>query len=220
MPAKIAMDPAARANLHLIDHPLVQHKLTLMRDRDASTNSFRQLLNEISSLMAYEVCRDMALQDVQIQTPLETMTGKRIDGKKLVFVSILRAGNGILDGVLSVVPSARVGHIGLYRDPQTLQAVEYYFKMPKDMHERDVVVVDPMLATGNSAVAAVTRLKQCQPKSIKFLCLLTCPEGINTMHRAHPDVPVYTAAVDRELSDHGYILPGLGDAGDRIFGTL
>jgi uracil phosphoribosyltransferase len=181
MPPIIAMDPAARANLHLIDHPLVQHKLTLMRDRDASTNSFRQLLNEISSLMAYEVCRDMALQDVQIQTPLETMTGKHIDGKKLVFVSILRAGNGILDGVLSVVPSARVGHIGLYRDPQTLQAVEYYFKMPKDMHERDVVVVDPMLATGNSAVAAVTRLKQCQPKSIKFLCLLTCPEGVNTM---------------------------------------
>lgn len=220
MPPIIAMDPAARANLHLIDHPLVQHKLTLMRDREASTNSFRQLLNEISSLMAYEVCRDMALQDVQIQTPLETMTGKHIDGKKLVFVSILRAGNGILDGVLSVVPSARVGHIGLYRDPQTLQAVEYYFKMPKDMHERDVVVVDPMLATGNSAVAAVTRLKQCQPKSIKFLCLLTCPEGVNTMHRAHPDVPVYTAAVDRELSDHGYILPGLGDAGDRIFGTL
>jgi uracil phosphoribosyltransferase len=220
MPPIIAMDPAARANLHLIDHPLVQHKLTLMRDRDASTNSFRQLLNEISSLMAYEVCRDMALQDVQIQTPLETMTGKHIDGKKLVFVSILRAGNGILDGVLSVVPSARVGHIGLYRDPQTLQAVEYYFKMPKDMHERDVVVVDPMQATGNSAVAAVTRLKQCQPKSIKFLCLLTCPEGVNTMHRAHPDVPVYTAAVDRELSDHGYILPGLGDAGDRIFGTL
>lgn len=220
MPPIIAMDPAARANLHLIDHPLVQHKLTLMRDRDASTNSFRQLLNEISSLMAYEVCRDMTLQDVQIQTPLETMTGKHIDGKKLVFVSILRAGNGILDGVLSVVPSARVGHIGLYRDPQTLQAVEYYFKMPKDMHERDVVVVDPMLATGNSAVAAVTRLKQCQPKSIKFLCLLTCPEGINTMHHAHPDVPVYTAAVDRGLSDHGYILPGLGDAGDRIFGTL
>jgi len=220
MPPLIAMDVAARANLHLIDHPLVQHKLTLMRDREASTNSFRQLLNEISSLMAYEVCRDMALQDVQIQTPLETMTGKHIDGKKLVFVSILRAGNGILDGVLSVVPSARVGHIGLYRDPQTLQAVEYYFKMPKDMHERDVVVVDPMLATGNSAVAAVARLKQCQPKSIKFLCLLTCPEGVNTMHRAHPDVPVYTAAVDRELSDHGYILPGLGDAGDRIFGTL
>jgi len=220
MPPIIAMDPAARANLHLIDHPLVQHKLTLMRDRDTSTNSFRQLLNEISSLMAYEVCRDMTLQDVQIQTPLETMTGKHIDGKKLVFVSILRAGNGILDGVLSVVPSARVGHIGLYRDPQTLQAVEYYFKMPKDMHERDVVVVDPMLATGNSAVAAVTRLKQCQPKSIKFLCLLTCPEGVNTMHQAHPDVPVYTAAVDRGLSDHGYILPGLGDAGDRIFGTL
>ena len=219
MPPLIAMDVAARANLHLIDHPLVQHKLTLMRDREASTNSFRQLLNEISSLMAYEVCRDMALQDVQIQTPLETMTGKHIDGKKLVFVSILRAGNGILDGVLSVVPSARVGHIGLYRDPQTLQAVEYYFKMPKDMHERDVVVVDPMLATGNSAVAAVARLKQCQPKSIKFLCLLTCPEGINTMYKEHPDVRIFTAAIDRGLNDHGYILPGLGDAGDRIFGT-
>ena len=217
--AMMTLQPAARANLHLIDHPLVQHKLTLMRDRDASTNSFRQLLNELSSLMAYEVCRDMALQPVQIQTPLEPMTGQMIDGKKLVFVSILRAGNGILDGVLSVVPSARVGHIGLYRDPKTLQAVEYYFKMPQHMEARDVVVVDPMLATGNSAAAAITRIKACKPKSIKFLCLLTCPEGVNALHAAHPDVPVYTAAVDRELSDHGYILPGLGDAGDRIFGT-
>ncbi|MDO9165806.1 MAG: uracil phosphoribosyltransferase, partial [Rhodoferax sp.] len=169
--------------------------------------------------MAYEVFRDMATQDVVIETPLETMTAQMIDGKKLVFVSILRAGNGILDGVLSVVPGARVGHIGLYRDPKTLQPVEYYFKMPKNMEERDVVVVDPMLATGNSAVAAVTRLKQLNPKSIKFLCLLTCPEGINAMHRAHPDVPIFTAAIDRELNDHGYILPGLGDAGDRIFGT-
>ena len=169
--------------------------------------------------MIYEVCRDMPLQDVQIETPLEAMTGKVIDGKKLVFASILRAGNGILDGVLSVVPGARVGHIGLYRDPKTLQAVEYYFKMPKNMEERDVVVVDPMLATGNSAAAAVTRLKQCKPKSIKVLCLLTCPEGINHLYQVHPDVPVFTAAIDRELSDHGYILPGLGDAGDRIFGT-
>lgn len=219
MPPIIAMDPAARANLHLIDHPLVQHKLTLMRDRDASTNSFRQLLNEISSLMAYEVCRDMTLQDVQIQTPLEPMTGKHIDGKKLVFVSILRAGNGILDGVLSVVPSARVGHIGLYRDPQTLQAVEYYFKMPQDMQARDVLVVDPMLATGNSAAAAISRLKQLKPRSIKFVCLLTCPEGIAALQKAHPDVPIFTAAIDRQLNEHGYILPGLGDAGDRIFGT-
>ena len=207
------------ANVHLIDHPLVQHKLTLMRNKEASTNSFRRLLNELSSLMAYEVTRDMATQDVQIETPLETMTAKMIDGKKLVFVSILRAGNGILDGVLSVVPGARVGHIGLYRDPKTLEAVEYYFKMPKDMQERDVVVVDPMLATGNSASAAVTRLKQLKPKSIKFLCLLTCPEGIAAMHKAHPDVAIFTAAIDRELNDHGYILPGLVDAGDRIFGT-
>ena len=213
------IDPAARANVHLIDHPLVQHKLTLMRKKGASTNSFRRLLNEVSGLMIYEVCRDLPLQDVEIETPLETMTSKVIDGKKVVFASILRAGNGILDGVLNVVPGARVGHVGLYRDPVTLQAVEYYFKMPKNMEERDIVVVDPMLATGNSAAAAVARLKECKPKSIKFLCLLTCPEGINTMYKEHPDVPIVTAAIDRELNDHGYILPGLGDAGDRIFGT-
>ena len=207
------------SNVHLIDHPLVQHKLTLMRNKEASTNSFRRLLSELASLMTYEVTRDMALQDVQIETPLETMTGKMIDGKKLVFVSILRAGNGILEGMLNVVPGARVGHIGLYRDPKTLQAVEYYFKMPKDMEERDIVVVDPMLATGNSAIAAITRLKVLHPKSIKFVCLLTCPEGIAAMQKAHPDVPIYTAAIDRQLNDHGYILPGRGDAGDRIFGT-
>ena len=205
--------------VHLINHPLVQHKLTLMRKKEASTNSFRRLLNELSMLMAYEVTRDMATQDVEIETPLEKMTAKMIDGKKLVLVSILRAGTGILDGMLTVVPGARVGHIGLYRDPKTLQAVEYYFKMPQDMHERDVVVVDPMLATGNSAVAAIDRLKVLKPKSIKFLCLLTCPEGLATMKKAHPDVPIYTAAIDRQLNDHGYILPGLGDAGDRIFGT-
>lgn len=215
----VAISPAARPHVHLIDHPLVQHKLTLMRKKEASTNSFRSLLNELSSLMAYEVTRDMATQDVQIETPLEVMQAKVIDGKKLVFVSILRAGNGILDGMLSVVPGARVGHIGLYRDHETLQAVEYYFKMPKDMESRDVVVVDPMLATGNSAVAAITRIKQCKPKSIKFMCLLTAPVGINTLHEAHPDVEIYTAAIDRELNEHGYILPGLGDAGDRIFGT-
>jgi len=207
------------SNVHLIDHPLVQHKLTLMRRKDASTNTFRTLLNELSSLMAYEVTRDMPLQDVQIETPLETMTGRMIDGKKLVFVSILRAGNGILEGMLSVVPGARVGHVGLYRDPATLQAVEYYFKMPSEMAERDIVVVDPMLATGNSAIAAIDRLKKLQPKTIKFVCLLTCPEGIANLQKAHPDVPIYTAAIDRQLNDHGYILPGLGDAGDRIFGT-
>ena len=212
-------NPVPTANVHLISHPLVQHKLTLMRDKESSTNSFRRLLNELSMLMAYEVTRDMATQDVQIETPLETMTAQIIDGKKLVLVSILRAGNGILDGVLSVVPGARVGHIGLYRDPKTLKAVEYYFKMPRDMHERDVVVVDPMLATGNSAIAAIDRLKVLKPKSIKFLCLLTCPEGIAALTQAHPDVPIYTAAIDRELNDHGYILPGLGDAGDRIYGT-
>ena len=206
-------------SLHLVDHPLVQHKLTLLRRKDASTKTFRQLVNEIAALVAYEVLRDIPLHDIEIETPLETMTGRVIDGKKLVFVSILRAGTGILDGMLSVVPGARVGHIGLYRDPKTLVAVEYSFKMPGDLEERDVVIVDPMLATGNSAIAAVDRLKECAPKSIKFVCLLTCPEGVAAMQEAHPDVPIYTAAVDRQLDEHGYILPGLGDAGDRIFGT-
>jgi uracil phosphoribosyltransferase len=206
-------------HVHLIDHPLVQHKLTLMRRKDASANTFRTLLNELSSLMAYEITRDMPLQDIAVETPLEPMTGRVIDGKKLVFVSILRAGNGILEGMLSMVPSARVGHIGLYRDPQTLAPVEYYFKMPQDMAERDVIVVDPMLATGNSAIAAIDRIKQLQPKSIKFVCLLTCPEGVAALQAAHPDVAIYTAAIDRQLSSEGYILPGLGDAGDRIFGT-
>jgi uracil phosphoribosyltransferase len=205
--------------VHLIDHPLVQHKLTLMRNRQASTSSFRRLLNELAMLMTYEVTRDVPMQEVQIETPLETMTSRVIDGKKLVFVSILRAGTGLLDGMLGVVPGARVGHIGLYRDPATLMAVEYYFKMPQGMNERDAVVVDPMLATGNSAIAAVTRLKTLNPRSIKFVCLLTCPEGIAAMRAAHPDVPIFTAAIDRQLNDHGYILPGLGDAGDRMFGT-
>ena len=169
--------------------------------------------------MAYEVTRDMPLQDIEIETPLETMTGQVIDGKKLVLVSILRAGNGFLDGMLNVVPGARVGHIGLYRDPATLQPVEYYFKMPSEMDERDIIVVDPMLATGNSAAACVDRLKKLNPRSIKFVCLLAAPEGVATLQKAHPDVPIFTAAIDRELNDHGYILPGLGDAGDRIFGT-
>ncbi len=206
-------------NLHLINHPLVQHKLTLMRRKDASTNTFRRLLNELSALMAYEVTRDMPTHDIEIETPLEKMNSPVIDGKKLVFVSILRAGNGILEGMLNVVPGARVGHVGLYRDPKTLVAVEYYFKMPHDMQDRDVIIVDPMLATGNSAIAAVERLKELGPKSIKFVCLLTCPEGIAALQKAHPDVPIYTAAIDRQLNSHGYILPGLGDAGDRIFGT-
>lgn len=205
--------------VHHIRHPLVQHKLTLMRKKEASTNTFRRLLNELATLMAYEVTRDMPTQDVAIDTPLETMMSPVIDGKKLVFVPILRAGLGILDGMLSVVPGARVGHIGLYRDPATLQAVEYYFKMPSEMPERDVILLDPMLATGNSAVAAIDKIKALRPRSVKFVCLLTCPEGIATVHRAHPDVPIYTAAIDRGLNEHGYILPGLGDAGDRIFGT-
>jgi uracil phosphoribosyltransferase len=206
-------------NVHLVDHPLVQHKLTLMRRKDASTASFRRLLNELATLMAYEVTREMPMQEIEVETPLETTTGRVIDGKKLVFVSIMRAGAGILDGMLAVVPGARVGHIGLYRDPKTHTAVEYYFKMPADMHERDAIVVDPMLATGNSAVAAVDRLKEVRPRSIKFVCLLTCPEGLKAMGEAHPDVPIYTAAIDRQLNEHAYILPGLGDAGDRIFGT-
>lgn len=207
------------SKVHLIDHPLVQHKLTLMRRKDASTGTFRTLLHELSMLMAYEVTRDMPTQVIDIETPLEATSGRVIDGKKLVLVSILRAGGGLLEGMLQVVPAARVGHIGLYRDPQSLKAVEYYFKMPRAMQERDVIVLDPMLATGNSAIAAIDRLKILQPKSIKMACLLTCPEGIAALHTAHPDVPIYTAAIDRELNSHGYILPGLGDAGDRIFGT-
>ena len=190
-----------------------------MRQKSVSTSSFRRLLNELAALMTYEVTRDMPTHEVEIETPLEKMKGRMIDGKKLVFASILRAGTGILDGMLDVVPGARVGHIGLYRDPKTLQAIEYYFKMPNDMQERDVIVVDPMLATGNSAIAAVDRIQKLNPRSIKFVCLLTCPEGITALSTAHPDVPIYTAAIDRELNDHGYILPGLGDAGDRIFGT-
>ncbi len=207
------------SNEHVLDHPLIQHKLTLLRKQETSTTSFRRLLTEIGALMAYEVMREMPMHDVQIQTPLETMNSKLIDGKKLVFVPILRAGMGLLDGFLQVVPGARVGHIGLYRDPKSLVAVEYYFKMPSGMAERDAIVLDPMLATGNSAVAAVERLKEAKPRSIRYVCLVSCPEGIRTFHQAHPDVPLYTAAIDRELNDHGYILPGLGDAGDRIFGT-
>ena len=205
--------------VHIIDHPLVQHKLTLMRRKDTSTKSFRELVHELSALLAYEITRDMPMQEIEIETPLEKMKSRVIDGKKVVLASILRAGNGFLDGMLQVIPGARVGHVGLYRDPKTLKAVEYYFKMPSEMEERDVIVLDPMLATGNSAVAAVDRLKQTNPRSIRFVCLVTCPEGLKTFHDAHPDVPVYTPSVDRGLNEHGYIVPGLGDAGDRIFGT-
>lgn len=208
-----------QAQVHHITHPLIQHKLTLMREKDRSTSSFRRLLNEISMLMAYEVTRDMPMQMIDIETPLERMQSPVIDGKKTVFVSIMRAGGGFLEGMLDVVPGARVGHVGLYRDPKTLVAVEYYFKMPHSMHERDAIVLDPMLATGNSAVAAVDRLKETRPKSIRYVCLLAAPEGISQFAEAHPDVPIYTAAIDRTLNDHGYILPGLGDAGDRLFGT-
>ncbi|BAL97880.1 uracil phosphoribosyltransferase [Rubrivivax gelatinosus] len=205
--------------VHHVTHPLVQHKLTLMRQKDRSTNSFRRLLHELSMLMAYEVTREMPTSMIEIETPLATMRSPVIDGKKTVFVAVMRAGDGFLDGMLEVVPGARVGHIGLYRDPKTLVAVEYYFKMPQDMHERDAIVLDPMLATGNSAVAAVERLKETRPKSIRFVCLLAAPEGLRNFQAHHPDVPVYTAAIDERLDEHGYILPGLGDAGDRIFGT-
>jgi len=206
-------------DVHVINHPLVQHKLTLMRRKDTSTKSFRELVHELSALLAYEITRDMPTQLIPIETPLESMMSPVIDGKKIVLASILRAGNGFLDGMLQVIPGARVGHVGLYRDPATLKAVEYYFKMPSGMEERDVIVLDPMLATGNSAVAAVDRLKATNPRSIRFVCLVTCPEGIKTFHDVHPDVPIFTPAVDRGLNDHGYIVPGLGDAGDRIFGT-
>ncbi len=205
--------------VNLISHPLVQHKLTLLRQKGRSTSSFRRLLHEVAMLMAYEITRDMPTQLIDIDTPLEAMRSPVIDGKKTVFVVVMRAGNGLLDGMLEVVPGARVGHIGVYRDPKTLAAVEYYFKMPQGMHERDAIVLDPMLATGNSAVAAVNRLKQTLPRSIRFVALLAAPEGLTTFHAQHPDVPVYTAAIDRCLNDHGYILPGLGDAGDRLFGT-
>jgi uracil phosphoribosyltransferase len=205
--------------VHVIAHPLVQHKLSLMRMKSTSTSAFRNLLAEVSMLLAYEVTRDMPTHSVTIETPLTRMTGPMLDGKKTVLISIMRAGTGILDGMLRLLPSARVGHVGLYRDPKTLEAVEYYFKVPKVMTDRDAIVVDPMLATGNSAVAAVDRVKDTHPRSIKFVCLLTCPEGLATFHGHHPDVPVYTAAIDSHLDAHGYIIPGLGDAGDRLFGT-
>ncbi|MFZ9519557.1 MAG: uracil phosphoribosyltransferase [Silvanigrellaceae bacterium] len=206
-------------NTFLIEHPLVQHKLTIMRKQETSTHKFRGLLQEISMLLAYEVTRDMPLALTDIKTPVSEMKAPMLEGKKIVLVSILRAGQGIVDGMLRILPSARVGHIGLYREPKTHVVVEYYFKVPRDISDRDVILVDPMLATGNSAVAAVHRLKQTSPRSIKFVCLLAAPEGLRQLQEEHPDVPVYTAAIDSHLDEQGYIVPGLGDAGDRLFGT-
>ena len=203
----------------VLDHPLVLHKLSLMRARETSTSKFRQLMREISLLLGYEATRDLALDETEIETPLERTPAPVLAGKKLCLVSILRAGNGILDGMLDLVPAARVGHIGIYREPRTLQAIEYYLKLPDDLPERDVILLDPMLATGNSAVAAISRLVELRARSIKFVCLVAAPEGIEKLHRIFPRVTIVTAAVDRVLNDHGYILPGLGDAGDRLFGT-
>ena len=207
------------AEVRVIDHPLVQHKLTLMRRVDTPTAKFRALMREVALLLGYEVTRDLALTEERIESPLESMTAPVLAGKKLVLVSILRAGNGLLEGMLDLIPAARVGHIGLYRDPQTLMAVEYYFKVPEDLDDREVIAVDPMLATAHSAVAAVHRLKEAGARSIKLVCLVAAPEGLEAFDREHPDVPVYTAAVDERLDDHGYIRPGLGDAGDRLYGT-
>lgn len=206
-------------NVTLVDHPLVQHKLTLMREKKTSSAVFRQLLKEISTLLTYEVLRDIPLTKKKINTPLEEMEAPVLAGKKLAFISILRAGNGLLEGMLDLVPSARVGHVGLYRDHDTLQPVEYYYKVPRHIEDRLVIAVDPMLATSNSASAAITRLKEGGAKNIKFVCLLAAPEGIEALTTAHPDVPIFTAAIDTRLNEKGYILPGLGDAGDRMYGT-
>nr|WP_223115687.1 uracil phosphoribosyltransferase [Paracoccus amoyensis] len=203
----------------IIDHPLVQHKLTIMRKKDVSTAGFRRLLREISLLLAYEVTRELEVTTTRIETPMQEMEAPTLEGKKLALISILRAGNGLLDGILELIPSARVGFVGLYRDPETLQPVEYYCKVPGELDVRMTIVVDPMLATGNSSVAAIDMLKARGAKNLRFLCLLAAPEGVRRMQEAHPDVPIFTAALDEGLDDHGYIVPGLGDAGDRMFGT-
>ena len=208
-----------KTNAILVDHPLIKHKLSIMRDLTTPTSKFRQLLREISLLLAYEVCRDLETELVDIRTPLETMSAPKLEGKKLCFISILRAGNGLLDGMLDLIPAARVGHVGLYRDPKTLVPIEYYLKLPERIEDRLCIAVDPMLATGNSAIAAVQRIKDAGAKRIKFVCLLAAPEGIEAFSGSHPDIPIFTAAIDRELDDHGYIMPGLGDAGDRMYGT-
>ena len=207
------------STIHIVDHPLVQHKLSLMREKTQPTATFRQLMREVSLLLAYEVTRDLPLETTEIDTPLELMQAPVLSGKKLCFVSILRAGNGLLEGMLDLLPSARVGHVGIYRDPDTLNAIKYYYKVPQDIDDRLVIVVAPMLATAHSGIAAVDRLKQGGAKKMKFVCLLAAPEGISAFTTAHPDVPLYTAAIDRQLNEHGYILPGLGDAGDRLYGT-
>jgi uracil phosphoribosyltransferase len=206
-------------NLVVVDHPLVQHKLSLMRQKETPTSEFRHLVREVALLLAYEITRNLPLETRRIDTPLMPMDARVLAGKKVCIVSILRAGNGLLDGMLDLIPSARVGHIGLWRDPQTLRPVEYYYKVPQDVAERPVIIVDPMLATANSAVAAVDRVKQSGVTDIKLACLLAAPEGVERMNQAHPDVTIYTASLDQGLNDHGYILPGLGDAGDRIYGT-
>lgn len=206
-------------NLTVVDHPLVQHKLTIMREKDTSTAVFRQCLREISQLLAYEVTRELPMTSKQIETPMKPMDAPVLDGRKMALVSILRAGNGLLDGILELVPSARVGFVGLYRDEETLEPVQYYFKVPEHMDDRLVIAVDPMLATGNSSVAAIDLLKKAGAKNIRFLCLLAAPEGVKRMQEAHPDVPIVTAALDECLNEKGYIVPGLGDAGDRMFGT-
>ena len=203
----------------IFDHPLIQHKLSILRDKRTGTKQFRELVSEIAMLMCYEATRDLPLEDAFIETPMEKMTAKRISGRTLAFVPILRAGLGMVDGVLSLVPTAKVGHIGMYRDPETHQPVYYYCKLPADIPERDVIVLDPMLATGGSAIDAVARIKEFGPRSVKFMCIIAAPEGVEAFTTAHPDVEVFCAALDRQLNDHAYILPGLGDAGDRIFGT-
>lgn len=203
----------------VVDHPLVKHKLTLMRQKERSTNSFRRLLGEVSLLLGYEATRDLPLTEEEIETPLAKMRAPVLDGKKVVLIDVWRAGTGMTEGMLQILPSARIGHIGLYRDPETMGAVEYYFKLPGEMTGRDVLVCDPLLATGNSAIAAVDRVKTAKPKSIKFVCVLAAPEGVQNFHESHPDVPIVTAAVDEGLDANGYILPGVGDAGDRLFGT-
>ena len=207
------------SKVHVFDHPLIQHKLSYIRDARTGTKEFRELVDEVGMLMAYEVTRDLELQDVEIQTPVTKMTAKRLAGKKLAIVPILRAGLGMTDGVLSLVPAARVGHIGLYRDPETLEAVEYFAKMPQDIDERQIIVVDPMLATGASAIEAISSLKKRGAKSIRFMCLIAAPKRVEKMQEAHPDVDIYIAALDEKLNDKAYITPGLGDAGDRLFGT-
>jgi uracil phosphoribosyltransferase len=206
-------------NVIVVDHPLVQHKLSLMRRKETPTAMFRQLIREISMLLGYEVTRDLPMGTERIQTPIMEMEAPVLTGKKLVFISVLRAGNGLLEGMLDLIPSARVGHVGLYRDPETLVAIEYYFKVPDELEERPIIVVDPMLATANSSIAAVQRIKEAGGKHIKMVCLLAAPEGIEAFHEAHPEVPIITAAIDEGLNDHAYIVPGLGDAGDRIYGT-